>query len=106
MRPLGLVCDGQRLRHLGRNLSSSLSFRVRAKLIFHTPLTFQRPKPADDMSVIAASARTVLLLRPYDACHLPLLSTLFPYSVLALFLPSIFSAHPILRPPGTSAVLS
>ncbi|UKZ88047.1 uncharacterized protein TrAFT101_003812 [Trichoderma asperellum] len=69
-------------------------------------MEMSRPKSVDGHAVKAANARTVLLLRPYDACHLPLLSTLFPYSVLALFLPSIFSAHPILRPPGTSAVLS
>lgn len=73
---------------------------ARAELIFHTPLIFQRPKSVDGMSVIAASApsvlRTVLLLRPCAACCLPLPSSVFPYSVLCS-LPSIHlqrSPHP------------
>lgn len=51
-----LVCDDQHLRHLDRNLSS----RAKADLILHTPLVFQRLKSVNGMSVMAASAPSVL----------------------------------------------
>jgi hypothetical protein len=97
MRPLSLVCDDQRLRHLDRNLSSKPfpACRARPKLIFHTPLVFSTAKVRRRVGRHSSNAapsvlHAVLLLRPYDACYLPLLSSVF-FFILVL---AVSSFHP------------